>query len=224
MILSKCLDQLYTTTRRRGAVENIDYLNRELDAWGRNFNLRAEASIRFSNQEGRQSFKEKLMSPSLRADSMVLWLFILEELTSILINRPALSLQRAVGKEDEPKHHVGLERCVQSAFNIIQICDLYRSEGWIFHLWPFGSQNIAQSALMLLYNHWVTEPTLNTPKVGNGHLLPTYKSEEKAHYMVMKAVDILMQRFNAVSSTGVETPLAEVANFLADFARLSFNV
>lgn len=83
-LLSRCLQQMYTTTDRRGAVGKIQRLQRELDVWGQNIQA-SQSDIALMVDIGRNGSGE---TPSY----ISLWLSLLAQFTSVPHPSPRLDL------------------------------------------------------------------------------------------------------------------------------------
>ncbi|KAI9036921.1 fungal specific transcription factor domain-containing protein [Aspergillus affinis] len=153
-ILSRCLEQMYTTTNRRGGVAKVHRLQREIEVWKQNVQsaLPGLALIQQEIDTKRDNIHNSNNSailPSQYLDFSSLWLFMLGELTVILIHRPALTFG-----PQEPQFVDSLQSCVESATNLILAFEYAQSEYPITRLWPLGYHIIFQSGLTLLYDRW----------------------------------------------------------------------
>ena len=139
-ILSHCLQQMYTTTERRGAVGKIQRLQHELEVWKQN--LQSSSSV------GLEGMGEK--GPEATVDYISLWLYLMEEFTSVLIHRPALTFG-----PQEPQFKESLSVCVQAACHIIASFEHGQDQHLLPRMWPSGYHLVFQSAMMILYSGWV---------------------------------------------------------------------
>lgn len=141
-IMSRCLQQMYTTTDRRGAVGKIQLLQRELDVWKQNLEscwpdvaLIAESA---NNNLG------------ATVDYILLWFHLMELFTSVLIHRPALTFT-----PQEPQFKNSLGACVQAATKIIASFQYGQDQHLLTRMWPSGYHLVLQSAMVILYSSWV---------------------------------------------------------------------
>ncbi|KAH8424385.1 Zn(II)2Cys6 transcription factor [Aspergillus melleus] len=152
-ILSRCLEQMYTTTNRRGGVAKIHRLQREIEVWKQNVQsaLPGLALIQQEVHAKRDNIHNSSTAilSSQQLDFSSLWLYILGELTVMLIHRPALTFG-----PQEPQFVDSLQSCVESATNLVLAFEYAQSEYLITRLWPLGYHFIFQSGLMLLYDRW----------------------------------------------------------------------
>ncbi|OBT58489.1 hypothetical protein VE04_01209 [Pseudogymnoascus sp. 24MN13] len=156
-ILSTCLKQLYTTTRRRQGVEKIASLTRGLQTWES-----AAPSV-----DGLATDMDEVLEnhcPSsiehMNPPFILLWLRLLSLAAMIFVHRPALTYEST-----QPQFNTSLKICVDSASKIISTLHHYRHEYRLFCMSPIGPSVIFQSALLCLYGNW---HSINTqPDVGN---------------------------------------------------------
>ena len=144
-LMSHCLQQMYTTTDRRGAIGKIQRLQRELDVWGQNV-LASQSDISLMEDIGKNDLGEM-------SGYISLWLSLLAQFTSVLIHRPALTFD-----PEEPQFSESLDVCVESATQIIACFHNGSGHHLLPQMWPSGYHLVFQSALMLLYNCWVRGP------------------------------------------------------------------
>lgn len=153
-ILSRCLEQMYTTTNRRGGVKKIRRLQREIEVWQQNVQsaLPGIAIVKQKVYTKLQNIKSNSHStalPAQNADFSSWWLFMLGELAVMLIHRPALTFG-----PHEPQFVESLQSCVEAATHLILSFDFVQNEYLITRLWPLGYHFIFQSGLTLLYDRW----------------------------------------------------------------------
>ncbi|KAK1148787.1 hypothetical protein N8T08_008672 [Aspergillus melleus] len=152
-ILSRCLEQMYTTTNRRGGVAKIHRLQREIEVWKQNVQsalpglalIQQEIHAKRDNIHNRST----VILPSQHLDFSSLWLYMLGELSVMLIHRPALTFG-----PQEPQFVDSLQSCVESATNLVLAFEYAQSDYPITRLWPLGYHFVFQSGLMLLYDRW----------------------------------------------------------------------
>ncbi|KAE8360070.1 hypothetical protein BDV27DRAFT_162012 [Aspergillus caelatus] len=157
-ILSRCLEQMYTTTNRRGGVAKIYRLQRELDVWKQN----VQSSLPNIARTGEliQTRLHNINKPTTAynsvefPDSISLWLFILGELATMLIHRPALTFG-----QQEPQFADSLRACREATTQLILAFELASDVSFVPHIWPSGHHLVFQSGLMLLYDRWFQSPT-----------------------------------------------------------------
>ncbi|OGM41092.1 hypothetical protein ABOM_010421 [Aspergillus bombycis] len=156
-ILSRCLEQMYTTTNRRGGVAKIFRLQRELDLWKQN----AQSSLPNIARTG-EFIQTKMHNINNNTtaynavehpDIISLWLFILGELATMLIHRPALTFG-----QQEPQFADSLRSCREATTRLILAFELASEASFAPCIWPSGHHLVFQSGLMLLYDRWVQSP------------------------------------------------------------------
>ncbi|PLB53492.1 hypothetical protein P170DRAFT_473353 [Aspergillus steynii IBT 23096] len=157
-ILSRCLEQMYTTTNRRGGVAKIHRLQREIEVWKQNVqsDLPGVALVkqRIQTKLDNINNNNSAILPAQHPDFSSLWLFMLGELAVMLIHRPALTFGPR-----EPQFVDSLQSCVEAATHLISAFDIAREEYLITRLWPLGYHLIFQSGLTLLYDRWFQDLT-----------------------------------------------------------------
>ena len=144
---------MYTTTDRRGGVAKIHRLQREIELWKQNVQSALPGLALIQQEIDTKCHKihnsnSNAILPS-KHDFSSLWLFMLGELTVMLIHRPALTFG-----PKEPQFVESLQSCVESARNLILAFENAQSEYPITRLWPLGYHIIFQSGLTLLYDRW----------------------------------------------------------------------
>ncbi|OBT71931.1 hypothetical protein VF21_09020 [Pseudogymnoascus sp. 05NY08] len=145
-ILSTCLKQLYTTTRRRQGVEKIASLTRALQAWESAApSIDGLATDMDEVLENQGSSRIEHGNPSF----ILLWLRLLSLAAMIFVHRPALTYETT-----QPQFSTSLKICVDSASKIISMLHHYRHEYRLLCMSPIGPSIIFQSALLCLYGHW----------------------------------------------------------------------
>ncbi|KAE8153959.1 fungal-specific transcription factor domain-containing protein [Aspergillus avenaceus] len=161
-VLSRCLEQMYTTTNRRGGVEKIHHLQRELEVWKQTVqsSLSSVALTAHYIQCRLRNINENSPYETLKCPDIIwLWLFILGEIASILIHRPALTF------DPKEKQFVdSSQACTEAATRLILAFELSQEQYDWLAIWPSGYHLIFQSGLMLLYHEWSKEVT---PAFGN---------------------------------------------------------
>jgi len=136
-IMSKCIKQLYTTTQRRGGVEKISILDRELRVWEQSCGISfcPERQNSF-DPDGDQAFP-------------ISFLQILSNVTMILIHQPALTFGPGA-----PQFRSSLSISMQSYINIMKVYGKNKAERRLFYLHPNGARISFQGALMSFYYYW----------------------------------------------------------------------
>lgn len=170
-ILSRCLDQLYTTTQRRGGVEKIAQLESELQLWKRNLPPESLNVLDDHSPLYAASRDDPLDASGLQPGPSFIsaWLRLLGELTALLIHRCALTFDRT-----EPQFLSSLRSSTVAATRILRILHRAREIPLIFWVWPSGLHVIAQSALLLLYSCWLD---IRPPSVGSELMAPAPHTE-----------------------------------------------
>jgi hypothetical protein len=133
-IISNTVRRLYTTTLRRGAVDKIQTLSRELHVWEHTFN---------------QSLGVNRSSSVVDLTFIVPYLQLMSNVAMLMIHQPALTF----GPEF-PQFKKSLVACTRSCMQIVILLDSNKSERRISYLQPSAARLIFQSALMCLYNTW----------------------------------------------------------------------
>ncbi|GAB1197726.1 hypothetical protein APSETT444_007029 [Aspergillus pseudonomiae] len=154
----QCLEQMYTTTNRRGGVAKIFRLQRELDLWKQNVqsslpNVARTGELIQTRLHNRNN-NNTAYNPVEHPDIISLWLFILGELATMLIHRPALTFG-----QQEPQFADSLRSCKEATTHLILAFELASEVSFTPHIWPSGHHLVLQSGLMLLYDRWVQTPT-----------------------------------------------------------------
>lgn len=154
-LLSAILDQLYTTSHRRGGTEKIARLDRDLRVWHHIFISSIKASpfemgdvdhgvLGITGQHSDQ------YAPRERI--MIAWLESLANYAMVLIHRPALTFD---SKSIQFRH--SLNACLRSSTAIIQLMNAV----WTFEQAPFipplGPSVLFQSVLMHVFYHCNTD-------------------------------------------------------------------
>ncbi|KAE8312831.1 hypothetical protein BDV41DRAFT_588516 [Aspergillus transmontanensis] len=186
-ILSRCLEQMYTTTNRRGGVAKIHRLHRELDVWKQDVQsslpniARTKELIqtRLHNINNTTTAYNSVGHP----DFISVWLFILGELATMLIHRPALTFS-----QQEPQFADSLRACREATTHLILAFELTSDASIVPRIWPSGHHLIFQSGLMLLYDRWFQNP-VQSPGISSEpdtlpkfiHIAITLLSKAAAH-------------------------------------------
>jgi hypothetical protein len=137
-IASSCLQQLYTTTERRGGVDKISTLDRELHVWQNEFN----ATFCARDVEQHLHEDQEFTKPYLQ---------LMSNVCMFLIHLPALTFDPEV-----PQFPQSLNACVHACRNIIEIFSTNNHERRLFYLQPNGARLTFQSAMLCLYDSWQT--------------------------------------------------------------------
>jgi hypothetical protein len=221
-ILSSCLDQLYTTTQRRGSIDKIARLQHELTSWRQCFNLEKHVIEVMGNGVRGPTREEDPLTPRVvrvkAGANSVLLLLLLGEVACLLIHRPALAFDTA-----ESQFRISLRQCVTAAANLILIADRNRTESWLFHVWPSGCSGLLYSALVLLFSRWHNGPFPPLGFAADDSHAQSAESLNNVKYLVSVAVEILSNRQRVFSPPGSATPLAEVTSFLSHLANVTFS-
>ncbi|KAB8205731.1 hypothetical protein BDV34DRAFT_96620 [Aspergillus parasiticus] len=186
-ILSRCLEQMYTTTNRRGGVAKIHRLHRELDVWKQDVQsslpniarTRELIQTRLHNINNTTTAYNSVGHP----DFISVWLFILGELATMLIHRPALTFS-----QQEPQFADSLRACREATTHLILAFELTSDASIVPRIWPSGHHLIFQSGLMLLYDRWFQSP-VQSPGISSEldtlpkfiHIAITLLSKAAAH-------------------------------------------
>jgi hypothetical protein len=133
---SSCLQQLYTTTERRGGVDKMSALDRELHVWQDNF------STVFCNGDLERYLPED-------QEFTIPHLHLMSNFCMFLIHLPALTFNPEV-----PRFSQSLKAYVHACRSIIEMLSTHRQERRLFYLQPNGARLIFQSAILCLYEYW----------------------------------------------------------------------
>lgn len=138
--LSRILDLLYTTTRRRDGATKIAELDLELRMWNQNLKT---SGISFDIG----SFSEVALGESYHGDNRIrLWLQLMANFAMILIHRPGLSF-------DDTTAEFG--KCLRICLDCSQVILTTLSDSciapWLRSLSLVGPSTVFQSALMHAY-------------------------------------------------------------------------
>lgn len=141
---SAALDQLYTTTRRRGGVEKITRLERDLRVWNHTFNAMPHAMpFEIGETPPRASEDDKNKGQSF----MNHWLQLLANIVMVQIHRPALTFDM-----ESPEFAQSLKVCLKSSTAVINLLQ-DNPFGWsLRRICPSGPAVVFQSALMHVYS------------------------------------------------------------------------
>ena len=202
-ILFDCLDQLYTTKRRRGGIQKIVRLDRRLLVWKENLQGGRDIMaviLEDLNKENRP-LKDQL-TQTMMESPLTLWTHLLAELATVLIHRPALTFD-----PKSPQFSQSLQRCVEASANIIILRAMHDANSWLFNMWPLGSHILLQSALMLLFNHWHGG---TGPSCGR----PTKAGSENTQSLVDITVDVLRRQHHTFVSSSIPSPVAQFLSHL----------
>ena len=152
-IMSKCIKKLYTTTQRRGGIEKISMLDRELRVWEQSCGI-SFCSERLDPAEDHSGRARTLPSRSYEDQVFSIpYLQIMSNLAMILIHQPALTFGPG-----SSQFRSSLSISLQSYMNILKVYDRNKSERRLFYLHPNGARIVFQGALMSFYYHWHSEP------------------------------------------------------------------
>lgn len=146
--LSTILEQLYTTTERRGGTEKITRLDREMRVWNHTFNALPHVGP-FEIGEGSHHIDGT--GGQSGSELIMLWLQLLANISIVLIHRPALTFS-----VHTPEFGASLISCVKSSTAILDILDHKELGGWLRSICPSGPSLILQSGLMHIYSACVT--------------------------------------------------------------------
>ena len=140
--------------------------------------------------------------PGATVDYISLWLYLMEEFTSVLIHRPALTFG-----PQEPQFKESLNVCVQAACHIIASFEYGQDQHLLPRMWPSGYHLVFQSAMMILYSGWV-----------GSRSSPADASPEMVQ-SVRVAVDLLNPGLDSQPSVNASSPdpiseLRQTASFL----------
>lgn len=152
--LSTILEQLYTTTQRRGGAEKITRLDREMRVWNHTFN--ALPHVR-PFEIGDCSHHIDRTTEQNGQELSMLWLQLLANIAMVLIHRPALTFSA-----ETPEFGESLHTCVKSSTAILDILDNEELGYWLRSICPSGPSVVFQSALMHTYsscNTFITKKT-----------------------------------------------------------------
>lgn len=141
-LLSAILDELYTTTCRRGGVEKIARLERDLQNWKHSFSYHLRLMPSKVGDQG--SIPQQSTSKS--EFSMTSWLELMSNLAMVLLHRPALTYEPT-----RPQFVDSLKVCVQSCIAILELLAEDGLRHQPYHGLPFGPSLVFQSALMLIF-------------------------------------------------------------------------
>ncbi len=155
-IMGQILQNLYTTTQRRGGVQKIARFQAELDMWERSL-------ISHTPKDSSQDFEASGLETSLPLS----FLRVTHCLVTIHIHRPALSFTTP-----HPQFSKSLEVCCSASANLIKLlCGSLRSltslvdSGELFPialcvtlLYPHGAHVLWQAALTILFARWKGQP------------------------------------------------------------------
>ena len=167
-ILSRVLKELYTTTRRRNAVERMAALDRELRMW---LSITEPMIGVLRHPDERQEDAHGRDFPSL-------WLHLIYRLAVIYVHRPALTFEPT-----EPKFKDSLELCSKAASAIIQLLSSSSSDAQLFQLFPIGPSIVFHCGLLNIFSAWCLQPPSLSFKnsVGNAATLIEHLEATRFH-------------------------------------------
>lgn len=171
--LSKILEQLYTTTARRGGVEKICSLDRDLRAWNQAFNAHQHVNPFEIGSFSRLPFEESNHEGHAFINS---WLQLMANIAMVMIHRPGLTFDVVT-----PEFCRSLKSCVASCAVIIELVDDNALGWWLRNQCPSGPALVFQCALMHIYLH--CNPEVSGPGWAT--------SSATSRSIVFKAISIL---------------------------------
>ena len=145
-LLSATLDQLYTTSQRRGGEEKILRLDRDLRVWFQNFNAALNCPSFDLTNLGESLDRTRLQRFGDSACGIIAWLDIMANYAMVMIHRPALTFDPATQRFRE-----SLSTCVKSASAILQLSSATSFHQKASYIAPLGPSVIFQSALMHIF-------------------------------------------------------------------------
>jgi hypothetical protein len=164
-IIASTMENLYTTTRRRGGVEKINGLQAELDMWAREIPLSTSVENGQTAGIGVESFVASLLQ-------------IVLCIATIHVHRPALSFT-----SPDPQITISLQRCTEASTTLINLLSAalepnkgnskdrasYEDGLLLCLLYPSGPHMLWQAGVNILYAHWKSgrSGTTNTPYTKN---------------------------------------------------------
>lgn len=167
-IIGDALENLYTTTRRRGGVAKITRLQAELDMWTRSLPGAAAttdswtASVAGGGASFEPAAETEFQHPQPEASFETLFLKVVLCVATIHIHRPALSFTSPDSQSTK-----SLQACTRASGVLISLLasglgvhdasatSHPTSEGLLLSLlYPSGAHMLWQSGLTLLYFHW----------------------------------------------------------------------
>ena len=143
--LSTVLEQLYTTTQRRGGADKITRLDRDLRVWNHTFNGLVQTT---SFEIGEYTYCLADETEHRENVLMMTWLQLLANIAMLLIHWPALTFST-----ETPEFVTSLGACVRSSTALIEILDDHRIGWWLRSLCPSAPRLVFQSALVHIYCH-----------------------------------------------------------------------
>ncbi|KEF60555.1 uncharacterized protein A1O9_02116 [Exophiala aquamarina CBS 119918] len=158
--LSTVLEQLYTTTQRRGGAEKIRRLDREMRVWNHTFNALPRIDAFEVGEDGSHLLDRTSVHNA--SELTMLWLQLLANISMVLIHRPALTFSVQV-----PEFGKSLNSCVKSSTAILNILDHEWFGGWLRSICPSGPSLIFQSGLMHIYSACLTTKAGEPDQVTN---------------------------------------------------------
>lgn len=177
-IMGSALENLYTTTHRRGGVSKIKQLQAELDVWTKktsNLLITVPNKPKGTYSETDLSF-EPATSHELEPPLESIWLQLVLSITTIHVHRPALSFT-----SPEPQVADSLERCISASRILINIIAkaLMPAEGrqalqrspeklFLVMLNPSGPHLLWQAGLHIMYAHWKSRQATTSDGVLQG--------------------------------------------------------
>lgn len=174
-ILGSALENLYTTTQRRGGVAKIKQLQAELDVWTRKTSslLNTGPNKPKGTYSGLNLSFEPATANEAEPPLEAIWLQVVFCIATIHVHRPALSFT-----SPEPQTADSLKRCTDASRILIDtitkaimpedsIQGLQDSPENLFlvTLYPSGPHILWQTGLHILYAHWKSRQARTTNTV-----------------------------------------------------------
>ena len=195
-IMSTTLSQLYTTTDRRSGEEKIPRLRRELQSWKHRFGYDSETRPAMGYGDVRTT------KPPL----LQLWFPLMENVTTLLINRPGLTFDATTTEFREC-----LDICVTTCSTIIILIQDHYHQASINSLIPPSNSLIFQCALMHIFYQCCMQDDHTSARVA------TKASEE----LVAKSIEMLSTNLAILGADSSESLHTAISNTLILLRRLS---
>lgn len=172
-IMGTALENLYTTTQRRGGVAKIKQLQAELDVWTRKTSTLLSTIP--NKPKGTYSGLDLSFEPATAHEETPplesVWLQVVLSITTIHVHRPALSFT-----SPEPQVADSLKRCIDASRTLIDtlskaimpvdgIPGLQQAPENLFliTLYPSGPHLLWQAGLHIVYAHWKSRQAMDVP-------------------------------------------------------------
>lgn len=146
-IMGKTVKQLYTTTHRRGGVDKIRLLDRELRVWQHVFETSFELDLSTPLEVGNDRGNIEPLSDD--TTFAIPYIQILGNFAMLLVHQPALTFSTNV-----VQFASSLEVCTRSCKSLMSLYDEHQDERRLLYLQPCSTRLIFQSALMGVFCHW----------------------------------------------------------------------